>query len=374
MYMMMLQTKRILTGAVTMVNKYKKSYFLTLAMFMLVSMVSCQSPQPSMKKFEWLPTECAPELYPTIIASASFIFPDGQRAPIMGTDPIKNGWGEDGTTAVIGDEQKPVPVKLEITWLSYTESKFYSGLFDLPVDKITKLFEKGYTHPYTLKHTSYKGLVVGMAPGGVVVVWIQGINNQVEIGRYQAGPSKITMAQFIAVKGYSSDMTHDLPRLVNSIMKDEPEANANLKAKGLQLGLWDTYREKFNLKPIVSFEQSHNAKVNELYLHFYNGEQEDLVAEALQKPDYAKRARVKNLRIKWTDDWAGKKQKYLLEIKFDETELFKAYKDVYGDNGDQPADLLIQINPGNNKCRIFLQGKTKKVELVDGKRDIYLDE
>jgi Protein of unknown function (DUF2931) len=359
---------------VAMTNKYKKSYFITIAMLLLVSIVSCQSPKPSMEKFAWLPTECAPELYPANIVSASFILADGQKAPIMGTDPIKYGWGEHGTTAAIGDEQKSMPVKLEITWLSYTESKFYSGTFDLPTDKIAKLFEQGYIHPYTLKHTTYDSMVVGMAPGGVVVVWIQGTNNQVEIGRYQGRPSNITMAQFIEVKGYSRDMPQDLPLLVNSIMKDEPEANANLKAKGLQLGLWDTYREKFNLKPIVSFEQSHNAKVTELYLHFYNGEQEDLVAEALQKPDYVKRARVKNLRIKWTDDWAGKKQKYLLEIKFDETELFKAYKDVYGDDGAQPADLLIQINPGNNRCRILLQGKTKKVELVGGKRDIYLDE
>lgn len=357
-----------------MVNKYKKSYFLTFTMLLLVSFMSCQSPTPSLKKFEWLPTECAPELYPAIIASASFIFPDGQRAPIMGTDPIKNGWGEDGTTAVIGDEQKLVPVKLEITWLSYTESKFYSGIFDLPVDKITKLFEKGYTHPYTLKHTSYKGMVVGMAPGGVVVVWIQGINNQVEIGRYQAQPSKLTVEQFIAVKGYSSDMTRDLGAIVESIMKDEPEATANLKAKGLQLGLWDTYRERFNLRPVVSFEQSHNEKVTELFMHFYNGEQEDRVAKALQKPDYAERARLKNLRVKWTDNWAGKKTNYLLVVKLNETEVFKAYKDVYGDNAKQPAELLIQLNPGDNKYRLFLQHDTKKIELVKGEGSIYLDE
>lgn len=369
-----LLTRKTHIGMATMGNKLKKSYFLTFAVLFLMSIVSCQSPKPSMKKFEWLPTECAPELYPTNIASASFIFADGERAPIKGSDPIKYGWGEHGTTAVIGSEQKPVPTKLEITWLSYTESKFYSGLFDLPVDKITHLFEKGYTHPYTLKHVTYDTMVVGMAPGGVVVVWIQGINNQVEIGRYQAGPSQITMAQFIDVKGYSSDMSHDLSELVNSIMKDEPEATANLKAKGLQLGLWDTYREKFNLKPVVSFEQSHSAKVTELYMHFYNGEQEDLVADALQKPDYAERARIKNLRVKWTDEWAGKKTKYLLEVKMDEDEIFKACKEVYGANAKQPAEIMIQLNPGNNKYHLFLQNDTKKIELTKGEGNIYLDE
>ncbi|WP_457288889.1 DUF2931 family protein [Pedobacter sp. UYP24] len=312
-----------------------------------------------MKKFEWLPTECAPELYPTIIASASFIFPDGQRAPIMGTDPIKNGWGEDGTTSVIGDDQKPVPVKLEITWLSYTESKFYSGLLDLPVDKITKLFEKGYTHPYTLKHTTYKGMVVGMAPGGVVVVWLQGINNQVEVARYLAQPSKITVEQFIAVKGYSSDMTHDLGAIVESIMKDEPEATANLKAKGLQLGLWDTYRERFNIRPLVVFDQAHQAKTTDISLKFFNGEQDDLVLERLQTNEFASRARIKSLTIKWKDGWAGKTQKYLLELKMDEGEVFRAYKDIYGNNTNQQTELSIQVNPGNNKYRVFLKSKTK---------------
>ena len=44
---------------------------------------------------------------------------------------------------VVGDDFKPLPNKLVITWFSYIENKFYTGEFDLPYDKIKQLFDEG---------------------------------------------------------------------------------------------------------------------------------------------------------------------------------------------------------------------------------------
>ncbi|WP_158991103.1 DUF2931 family protein [Mucilaginibacter sp. L196] len=348
-----------------------RNAFLVCSILLSYFFASCQN-KKTIEKFQWLPTECAPELYPMNIAKGFLLFEDGNEISIPSADPIKNGWGKHGSTAIIGDEFKPVPVKLEITWLSYTENKFFSGRFDLPKDSIIKWFKEGYTDPVTLKPATYDCIAVGMAPGGVVVVWIQGINHQLEIGRYQAKESNMTMGEYIAAKGFSSDMTHDRTALCKSTLEDEPAAVENLKVKGLQLGLWDSYRQRFNIRPVMIFDQSHHAKTSSIYMQFYNGEQDDLVLDKLLKNEFSPRARIKKVAFQWMDDWAGKKQKYILELNMDEKEIFNAYKEVYGDNPKQEAELTVQINPGNDHYRIFLKSQTKNTERLKAKGEIYL--
>lgn len=352
-----------------------KTYRIVLILLLLAVAFSCKQPKPFGEKFEWLPSSTAPELYPVSLASGYFTFADGQTLRMMSTsDPLKYGWGENRAVTVIGDRYKPVPVKLDITWLSYTEDKFYSGEFKLPVDSVTRLFKTGYTDAITRKHKTFDNIMVGMAPGGVVVVWLEGINNQVEIGRYQASLSKITMQEYISIKGYSPDMSKDRVALCKSMMDDEPEARANLKLKGLQFGLWDTYRERFSMKPVVAFENAVHPEVSDIYMRFYNGEQEDLVLETLQKNTFTPRARIKKLLVRWHEITGNKTQKYMLQYEMDEAEVFNAYKEVYANNAKQPVELLIQLNANHNKFHILLQHGNKKAELINGKGEMYLDD
>jgi hypothetical protein len=71
----------------------------------------------------------------------------------------------------------------------------------------------------------------------------------------------------------------------------------------------------------------------------------------------------------------GKNQKYILELNhIDEEEIFDAYKQVYADNPKQEAELMLQVTPGNDHYRLYLQSKSKQVELLKVKGEIYLDE
>lgn len=80
---------------------------------------------------------------------------------------------------------------MDFVWISYMENQFY--MIDTPIDtaKIKEYFSKGYETKVTngsgeTEHLNYDEIGVGMAPGGVVVVWIAGVGIQKEIGRYQA--------------------------------------------------------------------------------------------------------------------------------------------------------------------------------------------
>jgi hypothetical protein len=340
----------------------------------LLCITSCETTKP-VKTFIWLPTECAPELYPANIAMGNLVFEDGSKIYIPSADPVENGWGNHGSTDVVGSLQKPVPVRLDLTWLSYTEKKFYTGSFALPQEYIIKLFEKGYTDAVLLKHGTYDVIAVGMAPGGVVVVWIQGMNHQVEIGRYQARQSNITMQHYRNVKGYSPEMTNDINELCNGVIQQEPVVAHNLKVNGLQLGLWDNYRQRFSIRPVMSFDQPNQGGVTEIYLNYFNGEQEDMVLDDLKKNDFKPRSRIKKAAFKWTGELDGKRKQFVLELNhLDEKEIFNAYKEVFAGDPQQQAELMLQVTPGNNQYHLYLKNQTRKVELLKGRGEIYLDE
>jgi hypothetical protein len=353
------------------INNMKQSIYLVTVILILI--VSCQTKR-KMEKFYWLPTECSPELYPTNIATGFLYYEDGGKIYIPSAGLIKNGWGKDGSTDVVGDDYKPVPVKLDITWISFAENKFFSGSFVLPKDSMTKLFEEGYIYSGTGKQDTYNTIVVGMAPGGIVVLWLMGAGHQVEIGRYQAKESNMTMQEYISLNGYSSDMTHDRSEFIKLMLQHDTAVLENIKTKGLQLGLWDKYRERFNTKPVIIYNDSDVEKTNELYTSYFNGEQNDMLSEEFDKKNnYSLKARIRTMGISWKSNWANKETRYWAEIYFKEDEIFKAYQKIYGDNKGQPVELIAHINMNNDSLRMYLKSKTKEVELLQSKSEIYLD-
>lgn len=68
--------------------------------------------------------------------------------------------------------------------------KFWILETELPAEKMLDLFRKGYFYKNLKKGgiiepETYDEIVIGVAPGGVVVVWLAGLERR-EIGRYQA--------------------------------------------------------------------------------------------------------------------------------------------------------------------------------------------
>ncbi|HTC01003.1 MAG TPA: DUF2931 family protein [Ferruginibacter sp.] len=348
---------------------------LLIALILCINISACKIHNKMEEKFEWDATECAPEMYPMNIARGYLVFSDGNSTLIPSADMITNGWGKDGSTWAIGDELKPVPISLEITWLSFTENKFYGGRFTLPKDNITRLFEEGFIIPWNNKHETYNTIMVGMAPGGIVVIWLLGSSgHQVEVGRYQAKEINLAMKDYIDLKGYGHSPENDNQNTyVKRSLEDDTVVLENLRNKGLQLGLWDKYRERFNVRPIIVYDDSDVKKTDELYTSYFNGEQSVLFTEQLNKDDYVQKARPRTMGISWVSHWTNKETRYWAEIYFKEDEIFKAYQEVYGDDKTQPVELIVHVNMNNDSLRIYLKSKTKQVELLQSRDEIYLD-
>ncbi|WP_445712383.1 DUF2931 family protein [Flavobacterium sp.] len=236
-----------------------------LTYLFFLSLVSCKTTKE--EKFEWLPTSNAPEFYPTEIVKSTMILEDGSQVYIPTSGINHNGWGNSGPFHSQGPDLKAIPVKLDITWASYIEKKFYTGSWDLPVARIKELFEKGTIGWRTNLPSTYSEVRVGCAPGGVVVVWMYGDDQQIEIARFQAEETKVDLK--IIVPGNPTLTEKDY----FDICKSLPEAYENLKSKGIQYDIWDIYRKKYNWRTQIEIP---NHIFERVRIVMFNGELETI--------------------------------------------------------------------------------------------------
>jgi len=303
--------------------------------------------------FEWLPTECAPEAYPIEIVSGTFSLDNEFIASIpSGGRTVKNGWGKLGSTYVVGEDFKAVPNHLNITWMSFTENKFYTGSFKLPYDKMLALFNTTFIDRNN-KPEKYSGIVCGMAPGGIVSVWLLGGGKITEIDHFQAKETELTMEQF------NPSGIQDREKYVkNRLNSLTDEAKIHLQKEGVTYGLWTNYRKRYNWKPI--FKQEKEQDFLKVFIDYVNGEHiftsgknpELQVYQALALPKYAK--------LYWED---ANKNVYGSKLYFDEEEVKKAFKTITNTSENKKLDLVFEVDKYNGNMEITLKSDTDSIKL-----------
>ena len=302
-----------------------------------------------MEKYEWLPTESSPLLYPMNIYQGHLFLEDGNDVYIPCSGVSHTGWGYSGSMHTQGEDLKAVPVKLEVTWASFLENKFYTGSWELPVDKIKNLFKEGTINWRTNEKESYTSVVVGLAPGGVVVVWIYGNDQQVEIGRYQAKETQVLMENY--VPGNSTISQKEYFDMSASV----PEAYENLKNKGIQFGIWDTYRKKYNWRTKIEIPNHTFKRMN---IEMYNGEEETLFNESIKINSFKARAIPRLLSFAFED--VNGRQTIFQVRYFDEEEIFSLFQKM---DENQPIEIILRMNDDLSNRKLLLKQGNKEYPL-----------
>src|SRR5690625_7402810 len=93
----------------------------------------------------------------------------GLYIPSGGT--IGRGWGEMVSSHIVGPDWKPLPDRLDIKFFSYTENRFYHGVFELPYERILSLFREGCLNK---EDRTYDRIMNGGAAGGGGAEWLEG--------------------------------------------------------------------------------------------------------------------------------------------------------------------------------------------------------
>jgi len=203
-------------------------------------------------KFIWLATESAPEHYPMEIIQGTFYYQgqdSGLYIPHGGT--LRSGWGEGISNHHVVDEPISLPDRIEIIFFSYAEKQFYRGQFDLPYEKILSLFRDGtdnpMIHPNGQTRPIYSEMMVGIAPGGAVSVWVSGYR-VIEVFFGQAEKIELDPGQAFSLP-FKDKQAADEYIEEGLIEALRPEELESLRKNGIPFGLWARYRKLYDWSP-----------------------------------------------------------------------------------------------------------------------------
>ena len=285
-------------------------------------------------------------------------------------------WGE--AFSYENTSLETLPKDIDMVWLSYKEDCFYRLKTAIDYEKVAKLFREGFDERVPngeVRHKTYDTIVVGIAPGGVVVLWVgYGYLPLTEIGRYQADKIELREPEGLDNHQKLIFSKKDREEVLNSntiIPEDFREANKN---KPIPFGLWDSYRDtQYQWYPTFEVPEG---KMGDVGYRYWNGEagttlytdfnsymgKQDIfyLEESIQK-----RPLFKNLLFYYKTQNG---QKYLAELSFDWEAVVAAYKKVFGEDADKvTAHLDIRINRENTYLTVRLVGDNGKEAFIEPK-------
>lgn len=338
----------------------------TIIFFLMTLLVSCQNKSKNtMEKYEWEESTSAPLGYPIEVYRGGFSTKEGAFVSLYGgTTTGTNGWGY--PSGGMSNNKKTIPDHLHVIWLSYAEDAMFEIDTDIDREKITDYFNKGYewktlNNSGEIRHKNYSSIVVGFAPGGVVVIWVSGSGIQKEIGRYQGKKIEIPQAEIDALD-YPDKTLFEAEYRRKKFAQDNMvplEIQVANKNKPIPFGLWDTYRKKYQWKP--TFKLQDGAILDDKTttgINYLNGEVEKFFHENFPLKTYSNNAIPKSVSFSWKD---RDEIKYGAGANLNEESALAAFKEVYSDHPETVhADLEIKINIPNTFFTVTLRGNNGK--------------
>ena len=330
------------------------------------------------EKYEWGPFVSVPVGFPVRIYTGRV----GEQS-IMSDfrASLEKGWGYAGTA---NSSEKQLPKDIDIVWYSYVEDCFYRVKADLDYPKLLKLFREGYkerannleTFPKGYLERTFTTFVVGLAPGGVVVVWVEGMRRQIEIGRFQA--EKINLKQPEGLDDHDALIFSEQER--KETLEDERFRPKHIREKPTPFGLWDDYRDiKYPWYP--TFEFYKGAKIGDVFIEYFNREKwdtfyDEMTLETPARKNYSSSeiTIIPDIFYQKGEDISDKKYplpktinfiykanngiKYLGEYKFDWEENKKVFAEFFKMYPNtKRARLNIRVNRDNSLFTIRLENE-----------------
>jgi hypothetical protein len=333
-----------------------------------LTLASCQN-KMEQKEYSWSTGACTPKNYPAEIFSGHLIVgpnPDSGYAYLPFDVILDPEEGLGSTQYILSDEVTGIaPKTLDITWLSYTENKSYSGIFKLDTEKIESLMKNGDKEPFydnKLKKVvinKYYGyaIIVGLMPGGVVVVWVSGTETRTEVGRYQAHEDKNvdwkvaheSMKDKDGIDEYVNYMNEDLPQEI----KDQ------ITQGKIPFGYWDTLLKRYVLTPTVAPED----KVETILFDYVNGEFESIFLSLNDNVMPIKnRAAPRKMNIVWHDINDRRMES---DVFFEEKKVKALFEQT---KPNEPIQFVITIDRSTKPRET--QGITIKLKTSDKEIDL----
>ena len=353
-----------------------------LFLFLPLQLASCQNHNSNNKdmnepEYEWGISVNAPIGYPIHVYA-------GRVGPQYITSDLwcsteEPDWGSAYVNE--GNDPKELPKDIDIVWFSFIENCFYNLQASLDYEKIEKLFKEGFEQRIRygeLHHTTYNGLVVGLAPGGTVVVWVgKGYSPITEVGRFQASQIYLTETSDMDSHErliFDKEYRKSLATAPNIVPLEVQKAN---EGKPIPYNLWDRYAEtQYRWYPTFEIP---DGKMGDVFFRYWNGEANTIFytdleptteKEAILKPKVCqepigKLPLYKEIIINYK---AFDGIKYAATITFDWEQSAETYKKVFGEHPEEvTAQLYFRLNRNNTHVTTHLIGSNGKDLIIEPK-------
>jgi hypothetical protein len=286
------------------------------------------------KKYSWVSSVVTAKGYPAQVHTGHLSSGKKYLATLPKTGVLKDSWDQDGTAMMSGGSG--VPTEFALTWVSYADKKFWKVEASLDSNKILALFEKGidsfdgYHEKYV--NDPYDNIVVAVAPGGIVAVFLTGQRRRVEVGYFQAKET------YVDVNNFYDNPDRDTQRQFfdwwyNHVVPEETKSY--IDRHGIPHKLWDVNRQKYNWRFLVELydEDDHETERECVYL---NGEKDQKFDSTL----YAFDEKPLPWRVRFAFGTSGK----WAETEFDSTELLSTFREMTKDNPtEDPIEIIGKV-------------------------------
>ena len=353
-----------------------------LFLFLPLQLASCQNHNSNNKdmnepEYEWGISVNAPIGYP-IHVYAGRVGPEYIMSDLW-CSTKEPDWGSAYVNE--GNDPKELPKDIDIVWFSFIENCFYNLQASLDYEKIEKLFKEGFEQRIRygeLHHTTYNGLVVGLAPGGTVVVWVgKGYSPITEVGRFQASQIYLTETSDMDSHErliFDKEYRKSLATAPNIVPLEVQKAN---EGKPIPYNLWDRYAEtQYRWYPTFEIP---DGKMGDVFFRYWNGEANTIFytdleptteRETILKPKVCqepieKLPLYKKISINYK---AVDGIKYAATITFDWEQSAETYRKVFGEHPEEvTAQLYFRLNRNNTHVTTRLIGSNGKDLIIEPK-------
>ena len=353
-----------------------------LFLFLPLQLASCQNHNSNNKdmnepEYEWGISVNAPIGYP-IHVYAGRVGPEYIMSDLW-CSTEEPDWGSAYVNE--GNDPKELPKDIDIVWFSFIENCFYNLQAPLDYEKIEKLFKEGFEQRIRygeLHHTTYNGLVVGLAPGGTVVVWVgKGYSPITEVGRFQASQIYLTETSDMDSHErliFDKEYRKSLATAPNIVPLEVQKAN---EGKPIPYNLWDRYAEtQYRWYPTFEIP---DGKMGDVFFRYWNGEANTIFytdleptteRETILKPKVCqepigKLPLYKKISINYK---AFDGIKYAATITFDWEQSAETYRKVFGEHPEEvTAQLYFRLNRNNTHVTTHLIGSNGKDLIIEPK-------
>ena len=353
-----------------------------LFLFLPLQLASCQNHNSNNKdmnepEYEWGISVNAPIGYP-IHVYAGRVGPEYIMSDLW-CSTEEPDWGSAYVNE--GNDPNELPKDIDIVWFSFIENCFYNLQASLDYEKIEKLFKEGFEQRIRygeLRHTTYNGLVVGLAPGGTVVVWVgKGYSPITEVGRFQASQIYLTETSDMDSHErliFDKEYRKSLATAPNIVPLEVQKAN---EGKPIPYNLWDRYAEtQYRWYPTFEIP---DGKMGDVFFQYWNGEANTIFytdleptteRETILKPKVCqepigKLPLYKEISINYK---AFDGIKYSATITFDWEQSAETYKKVFGEHPEEvTAQLYFRLNRNNTHVTTRLIGSNGKDLIIEPK-------